>query len=300
MTPDDYLEILRKKLNRFPKEDQTDLIEEIGSHIESGEEDACMGKEPSQRKDKLMAELGSPEKMAKGFNRVYQQDGLIDFLLVAIPLLLNTSINLLLLGMMPRYPWFDVRVEVIFRLVLIGIGIWRGSKLLILGWAPRTAVQIVGMLAQPGGYYLQQSIIWFPVLLGLVYLIGRVVWQNRRDTLIVIYGLLPLIIGGFGLALYSVPSFQISNGSANLSVLQVFSRFSGVLDVLNIIALAVIFLIKNRDFRWAALAIYGLILGSWVTAPREVLIIWVALPLITVLLGWWLDRSKGEKLRLAA
>jgi hypothetical protein len=300
MTPDDYLQTLRKKLNRFPPEDQTDLIEEIGSHIESGEEDAHMGKDPMQRRDKLMVELGSPEQMAKGFKKIYQPDGLIDYLLVAIPLLLNTGFNLLLVSMMPRYPWFDVRVEVIFRLLLIGIGIWRGSKLLMLAWAPRTAVQIVGMLAQPGGYYLQQSIIWFPVLLGLIYLIGRVVWQYRRDTLVVIYGLLPLVIGGFGIALYSVPSVQILNASINLSVLQVFSRFSGVVDGLNIAALAVIFLVKNRNFRWAALAIYGLILGSWITAPREVLIIWVALPLVTVLLGWWLDRSKREKLRLVA
>lgn len=246
-----------------------------------------------------MAELGSPGQMAKGFKIIYQPDGLIDYLLVAIPLLLNTSFNLLLVNMMPRYPWFDVRVEVLFRLLLIGIGIWRGSKLLTLAWAPRTAVQIVAMLVLTQGYFLHQSIIWLPALLGVVYLIGRIIWQNRRDALIVIYGLLPLIIGGLGLALYFVPEVQSWPGRIDFSLLQVFSRFSGFLDGLNIVALAVIFLVKNRNFRWAAVAIYGLILGSWITAPREVLYIWVVLPLVTVLLGLWMDQSLRRQIRLA-
>jgi hypothetical protein len=299
MTPDEYLQVLRKKLKSFSPTDQTVLIEEIGSHIESGEEDPRLGKDPPQRRKKLMAELGSPGQMAKGFKIIYQPDGLIDYLLVAIPLLLNTSFNLLLVNMMPRYPWFDVRVEVLFRLLLIGIGIWRGSKLLILAWAPRTAVQIVAMLAVTQGYYLHQSIIWIPVFLGVAYLTVRLVWQNRRDALIVIYGLLPLIIGGLGLALYSVSEVQNWSGRIDLSILQVFSRYSVILDGLNILALAVIFLFKNRNFRWAAVAIYGLILGSWISAPREVLYIWVVLPLITVLLGLWLDQSLRRQRRLA-
>ena len=299
MTPDEYLQVLRKKLKSFSPTDQTVLIEEIGSHIESGEEDPRLGKDPPQRRKKLMAELGSPGQMAKGFKIIYQPDGLIDFLLVAIPLLLNTSFNLLLVNMMPRYPWFDVRVEVLFRLLLIGIGIWRGSKLLILAWAPRTAVQIFAMLAVTQGYYLHQSIIWIPIFLGVAYLTVRLVWQNRRDALIIIYGLLPLIIGGLGLALYSVSEVQNWSGRIDLSILLVFSRYSVILDGLNILALAVIFLSKNRNFRWAAVAIYGLILGSWISAPREVLFIWVVLPLAITLLGLWLDQSLRRQVRLA-
>jgi hypothetical protein len=246
-----------------------------------------------------MAELGSPEQMAKGFKIIYQPDGLIDFLLVAIPLLFNTSINLLMVSLMPRYTWFDVRVEVLFRLLLIGIGIWRGSKLLTLAWAPRTAVQIIAMLVITQGYYLHQSIIWIPVLLGVVYLTGRLVWQNRRDPLIVIYGLLPLIIGCLGLALDSVREVQIWLPKIDLSILQVFSRYSSILDGLNIVALAVIFLVKDRNFRWAAVAIYGLIIGSWIASSREVLFIWVVVPLLIVFLGWWLDQFLRRQRRFA-
>jgi len=300
MTPDEYLKVLRDKLKSFSPTDQARLVEEIGSHIESSEEDPSLGKDSVQRRKKLMAELGSPGQMAKGFKVIYQPDGPIDFLLVAIPLLLNTSINLLLVNMMPRYPWFDVRVEVLFRLLLIGIGIWRGSKLLTLTWAPRTAVQIVAMLALTQGYFLKQSLIWIPTLLGVVYLTGWVIWKNRRDALIVIYGLLPLIVGSLGLAFYLIPEVQIVPGRIDLSVLQVFSRFSGILDILNIAALAVIFLVKNRNFRWAALAIYGLILGSWITGPHEVLFIWVVLPLFIVFLAWWLEQSIRRQIRVAS
>ena len=299
MTPDEYLQALRKKLKSFSPTDQTVLIEEIGSHIESGEEDPRLGKDPPQRRKKLMAELGSPGQMAKGFKIIYQPDGLIDYLLVAIPLLLNTSFNLLLVNMMPRYPWFDVRVEVLFRLLLIGIGIWRGSKLLMLAWAPRTAVQIVAMLAVTQGYYLHQSIIWIPVLLGVVYLTGRLIWQNRRDALIVIYGLLPLIVGGLGLAFSSTLNVQFLNGRIELSILQAFSRFSVILDGLNIVALAVIFLVKDRNYRWVAVAIYGLILGSWMAGSREVLFTWVVVPLVMVFVGWWLDQLLRRQIRFA-
>jgi len=299
MTPDEYLQALRKKLKSFSPIDQANLVEEIGSHIESGEEDPRLGKDSAQRRQKLMSELGSPEKLAKGFKIIYQPDGLIDFLLVAIPLLLNTNLNLLLVSLMPRYPWADVRVVVLIRLLLIGIGIWRGSRLLILAWAPRTAVQIGAMLALTQGYFLHQSIIWIPVLIGVVYLTGRLIWQNRRDALIVIYGLLPLIVGGLGLAFYFHPEVQILPGRIDLSILQAFSRFSVILDGLNTIALAVIFLVKDRNFRWVALAIYGLILGSWITRPTEILFIWIILPLFIVFLAWVMEQSSRRQIKFA-
>jgi len=311
MTPDEYLQALRRKLKGFSHADQTALIEEIGSHIESGENDPNLGKDQAQRRQKLMSELGSPGKLAKGFKMIYQPDGLVDFLLVAIPLLLNTNLNLLLVSLMPKYPWADVRLVVLLRLLLIGIGVWRGSKLLMLAWAPRTAVQVVAMLALTQGYFLHQIIIWLPVFLGLLYLTGRVLWQNRRDYLIVVYASLPLIIGGLGIAFDLVPTvwptsnldfamLQVFSRHMDPLILQVFSRFSSLLDILNIAALAVIFLVKNRNYRWAAVAIYGLILGSWETGPRYILFIWVILPLVTVFLGWWLDRAKRDRIRLVS
>jgi hypothetical protein len=133
--------------------------------------------------------------------------------------------------------------------------------------------------------------------LGLVFLTGWLIWRNRRDALIVIYGLLPLILGGLGLALSSAPRVQTWLAMTDLSILQVFSRFSVPFDGLNIIALALIFLVKSRNARWASLAVYGLILGSWIAGSQVVLLIWIVIPLLIVFLGWWLDRYKRHQLK---
>jgi hypothetical protein len=133
----------------------------------------------------------------------------------------------------------------------------------------------------------------------VVYLTGRLIWQNRRDALIVIYGLLPLIVGILGLAFYSILNVQFLNGRIELSILQAFSRFSVILDGLNIFALYIIFLVKDRNFRWTAVAIYGLILGSWIAGSREVLFTWVLVPLLIVCLGWGLDQFLQRQTRFA-
>jgi len=309
MTPDEYLQALRRKLTGFSRADRAALIEEVGSHIESGENDPRLGRSLSERRKKLMSEMGSPGRLAQGFRMIYQPDGLLDFLLVAVPLLLNTKLNLLLISLMPRYPWADVRLVVLLRLLLIGIGMWRGSKLLMLAWTGRTAVQVVAMLTLTHGYFLHQGIIWFPVLLGLICLLSWVVWQNRHDALVAVYAFLPLVVGGLGIAIDLVPTvwptsnldfarLQVFARHIDPLMLQVFSRFSNPLDILNYAALAVIFLARNRDLRWTGLAIYALILGCWETQSREILFTWVILPSVMVLFGWCLDLVKWRRMRL--
>jgi len=294
MTLEEYFQILHRKIKGFSRTDQAALIEEISSHIESGESDPGLGDNLEQRREKLMTELGSPDEMAKSLKDLYQQDGLIDYLLVAIPLLLNTSLNLLLVDLIPRYSWADVRVVVLLHLLLIAVGVGRRSKLLSLFWLPRTAIQVLAVLALTQEYYLYQGI-WGLVLLGLIYLFGRIVWKNRRDVLVVVYAFLPVIVGGLGLAVGFVPLFLAGAGTIDLSIRQAFSNFSGFLDLLNLAALAILFLARNRNLRWAVLAIYGLLLGSWMTQPRDLLVMWVILPLLVVLAGWGLEKSLNRK-----
>jgi len=62
---EEYIQALRKQLKGFSSEEQAAVIEEICSHIESGEEDTRMGKNPEQRRKKLMKELGTPEQLGK-------------------------------------------------------------------------------------------------------------------------------------------------------------------------------------------------------------------------------------------
>jgi len=290
MTPDEYLQVFRKHLNGFSREIQAALIEEIGSHIESGEEDPRMGKDPAHRRQKLMAELGAPGQLGKGFKRIYQPGKLIDFLLIIIPLLINANLNLLLVSQMPKFPWADVRVIILFHILLVAMGLWRNSILLTLFWLPRIAVQALGVILFTSSYYGPvQNVSLTIIFAGSIYLLGRIIWHSRRDILIVIYAILPLIIGVLGIALTSQMNLF------DYYVYMIFYRIPS-LDLIEYGMLALFFFSTNREIRWAALAVSGLLMGSFVSQPSFVL--WIILPLATVSLGWWLDRSTRRQLGL--
>jgi len=309
MTPDEYLQVLRNKLKRFPLEDQAALIEEIGSHIECGEEDASMGKDPAQRRQKLMVELGSPGQMAKGFKRIYQPGGLIDYLLIAVPYLINLPINLLLVSQMPKYPWADVRLVIVFHLVVLAIGFWRQSILVILYWLAHLSIQLIFVLWHVNGYFgALQTALWSIVLAGLIFLFGRIVWKNRRDLLIVIYALLPFSMGVLALAITIIQQGRndiAPFGHLDLFLLQFSTQYAGFIYYTELVALGLFFMVKDRDLRWSALAIQGLCFGlyrEWLDADvinaSLVYYLWIILPVTFVFLGWWLDRSKRENLKL--
>src|SRR6266498_1512925 len=130
----DYIQILRKQLKDFSLEEQEALIEEISSHIESGEDDPKIGKTGDERKKKIMAELGSPQDMSGGFKAIYRNDRLIDYLFIAIPYLLYPFLNTLYISLMSKYSWADVRLDILIHLPLVVIGLWRRSAPLTLFW----------------------------------------------------------------------------------------------------------------------------------------------------------------------
>jgi hypothetical protein len=53
MMKQEYLQKLRKQLSGFSIEEQNALIEEIHSHIESGEDDPKMGRNSDERRKSL-------------------------------------------------------------------------------------------------------------------------------------------------------------------------------------------------------------------------------------------------------
>jgi hypothetical protein len=254
--------------------------------------------------------LGSPGKLAQGFKLVYQPDGLIDFLLVAIPLLLNTSLNLLLVNLMPRYPWADVRLVILFHSILVAIGLWRRSTLLALFWMPRIAVQIMAaILAEQGWVALSGWTAIRPVtaetvylsiyFCGLIYLYGRIVWRNRYDLFTVTYALIPFIMGLLIITIDWSLIGRIVFASYDVALLQVYINFFTLLNWINIAMLAVLFLVKNRTIRWAALGISGLLIGSFISIGtiKHVLFLWIILPAVAIVLGWWLDQTRWQKIR---
>lgn len=306
---DGYLETLYKKLKGFSKFDRSVLIEEIGSHIESGEEDPALGYDPAQRSQKVLSELGSPEQMAKGFKRIYQPGSLIDYLLIAIPYLLNLPINLLLLSLMPKYHWADVRLVIVFHLILVGIGLWRKSTLLTVYWLADLTVQLMGVLWVAKGYFgTLQTGLWYLVLAGLIIQLGRMVWQNHRDLLIVIFALLPILMGVLALTFRIITHGNtFSYEPLEIFFFRLYLYYGNFIFFAEVLALAPFFMVRNRNVRWFALVVFWVLYGlcrEWldynVIYASIVYYLWIFLPLGSVFLGWLLEYSKQRKITFAA
>jgi len=313
----DYIQGLRQQLKDFSREEQEAFIEEIRSHIESGEDDPRMGKDLEQRRSKLMAELGSSKEMGRNFKAIYRQNKWIDFLWVAIPYFLYPYLNMLYVSLLPKYSWADVRLDILIHLPLIAIGLWRRSAAVALFWIATLSTQIAGMLMITGGFYgTVQTVFWFILMLGLIALLGYIAWQNRQDVLIVFFALLPWImctVGSFFVIIH--PGAVAIYGPVDKFLLKIYIDIAGFGGGYlpyygTLTAMALFFLTTNRDIRWLALGLYGLVIGlsrhyiNVFDGETGLMVQWVyvvfaLLPLVTTFLGWWLDQSGRRQLKFA-
>jgi hypothetical protein len=311
MTQDEYLRTFSHELKDFSPAEQAALLEEIGSHIESYEEDLSATKDPEERSKIIMSELGSPTEMGKGFKLIYRPDKFVEFLLAVVPYLVYPFVTVILQKIFGAD--YTVRAEVILYSLLILVGLWRRSILITLFWATMIVTQIISMLLVGFAFYGSlQSILWLAYAIGLLFLIGQIVWQNRNDLLIVVFACLPLLICAYG-SIFVLSHPQ--NISSQLGVLDrlllgiyVKSGDGGYFGYFgHIIAITLFFLATNRDVRWLALTIFGLVdtLGRYyLNLSNQLMPSWVyslniLLPLALVFLGWWLDRTQKKQLSLA-
>ena len=310
---EEYLQKLRRQLREFSWEEQEALMEEISSHIESGEEDPNMGKDAEQRRKKLMNELGSPRVLGKGFKNTYRPDRLIDYLLVAVPYLLYPILNSFYMGLMPTYSWADVRLDVVIHLPLVVLGLWRRSSALVLFWITILVSQLLYITTQSYWFYGIQTIFWALLLLGLVVLAGYILYKSQHDLLLMIFGLLSLSMCILG-SIFSVlrPTGATSYGLLNQSLMVSYLSIRDLRFYLILGTMALFFLPVNRRIRWLALLLYGLIIGlgrdyliefqtggTMTPIASWVYYLWIMLPILIVFFGWWLERSKGQQLELA-
>lgn len=308
MTLQGYLDELHRQLASLSSGEQAALLEEIGSHIESGESDGRLGQDPAQRRTRLVAELGSPAQMGKGFRSIYRPGNLTDYLLIVVPSLLNLPINLLLASLMPRYSWADARLVIVLHLLLVGIGIWRRSTLLTIYWLSDLVVQLMFVLWYARGYYgLPQTILWYLVLAALIIVLGRSIWQNRHDLLVGLYGLIPCLMGVFAMALRTIRFDRMYYPAYTGFLLHLYAGYGDFLYYLILLVLALYFLGKSRDIRWAALASYWVVSGlarQWLDAgtmyPSLIYYLWVLFPAALVLGGWSLDYLQRGRVQVVA
>ena len=314
---EEHIRSLRQQLKGFSGEEQEALVEEIRSHIESGEEDPDMGKNLEQRRRTLMAELGSPEELGRNFKAIYRQHRFIDFLWITIPYALYPFLNILYYKLMPTYPWVDVRLDILLHVPLVIVGVWRRSATVTLFWLATIATQIAAMLLLARGYYgTAQTAFWILALFALVALLGYIVWQNRHDALLVMFALLPLVMCLIGsLCAIIHPGMVAIYGPVDRILSRIYLDIAGAGEGYlpyygTLIALALFVLGTNRPIRWLALGLFGLVIGlsrnyvNFFDAERGLMATWVyllfaILPLGIVLLGWWMDPSKTQQVRFA-
>ena len=315
---EDYLHSLQKELKGFPPEEQAAMMEEVASHIESGERDESMGRDPDGRSNKLMRELGSPGDMGRGFQSIYRPNRLVDFLLVAVPLVLSLYLTEFYLTLRPQYPWMDIRINVVFDLLLIAVSYARRSVLLKVFWINFAIMQsffiVLQGVWQPYWYFGMQTVVWAALLAALLVLYGFIVWQERRDALVMVFALLPLSMELLGNGLWNIEPASYALNPLDRSLLIVFLQLQhgNVQLYITLMSMALFFLASNRDLRWLALLLYGAMIGfgrvylfdhetgshvafvaSWV------LYLYALLPLAIVGLGWWQDHRQRQQLRLA-
>jgi hypothetical protein len=314
---DEYLQSLQEQLKGFPPEDQAALMEEIKSHLESGENDPAMGKDKEERRKKLMNELGSPQDMGKGFKALYRPNRFVDYLLIAIPYTLSLSLTALYLSFRPQYPWMDIRLNVLVDFALIAIGLWRRSALLTLFWINLAVMQLLYIVLQgfwqPTWYFGLQTILWAVLLAVLLALFGQIVWKNRHDALIVVYALLPLSMELLGTAVWSIQPVSYIYNPLDRSLLLIFIRMQsgGSYFYGSLLTTALFLLPSNRNIRWIGLVVSALMIGfgrvyllDYQTGAMAVVAQWVyylyvLVPATIVFVGWLRDRSMREQLRLA-
>lgn len=307
----EYIQRLREHLKGFSTEEQEALIEEISSHVESGIDDPKMGKDEDERKKKLMAELGSPTDMGRGFKGTYRKERFIDYLLILVPYLLYPFLNMLYVSLMPKYSWADVRLDILIHLPLVAIGLWRRSALLTAFWITTLMAQIITMLLLVGSYYGSlQSEAWSIIALALLFLLGRIIWQNRQDLLVSSFAILPVIMCCIGttLAIVHPNGGPYANSPIDKFLLNVYVDAAGFgggyLPFFGMFAtLGLFFLSMNRSIRWFALGLYGLVIGlsryylNLFDSDKGLMhplayTFYAVLPMVLVFLGWMLSQSK--------
>jgi hypothetical protein len=308
---DDYLARVHSHLRGLPAQEQADLLDEIASHIESGQSDPQVGEA------QVMAELGSPEQMGRGLRGIHRPHRLADLLLALAPNFLLTWLVTFVLsrfygptGTMSAaspYVYLGGRISLLVGILLAGVGWRRRSAPLAVFWLSSALGTLVSLMTREARFLPGQeriagsaleSLVWYAVLLGLLAWLVWTLKQQRFDRLLVVFSMLPLLLAA---ANYSTGQILLA-GSATVRYGLVVMP-SGLVFTLAYLAawpggIALFFLCLPRDPRWLGLLLMALYYAypnlSAYRASPGILIIWSALVGV-VLLAWGWDRVERAK-----
>jgi hypothetical protein len=316
-TPDDYLLRLRRQLKGFSPEEQEDLMAEIRSHIESGQNDPALGDAPDRRGERLMAELGSPEDLGKGFKSVHRPNRWLDFVLIFVPAyalipgLLPLAYILLGRATPPSelsapVLALSIRLAVILGLALCLAGFWRRSTLLLAFWIPDVVTRLFTQLLREnftGEVSAYQPVhplenwVWGLLWIAMLAWLARFLWINRQDALMLLFASLPLWQSIINLGAYE---YARANGITLAPIYWNLFGISNLENLIGIASLAGFCLFSRRSLRWLSLLL-GVAYFSFMAIARywsvPVLAAWGSLLALLLIAAWLYDRRKRPAFR---
>ncbi|HEY9088239.1 MAG TPA: hypothetical protein VIO36_08730 [Anaerolineaceae bacterium] len=312
MNADDYLDRLRGQLKNFLPEQQADILAEIATHLESGEQDETRGADADARQAHVVAEMGSPRDMGDGFQAVYQPNRWLDFLLIFVPLyvvypLLKVGYNFLTNGPIyydnALFLAFSIRVAIVLGLVMLIVAQRRRSLLLFAFWSSDAITRLIALISREAlpaadlttrPAAVLHSVLGWALLCGLAYWLTRVLWKHRANLLIVLFALQPLI---GSLAGYITTTYALTAGVAPQYPYWTVAGFSAQ-GLLEIVSLAGFVLLRSRDLRWVALLLgmgnYSMMMAYAYWPHLLPVAVWMLYSAIMLLL-WIIDlRQRGR------
>lgn len=323
MITNDYLRLLRTKLKGFSQQEQNALIEEIGSHLEAGEQDPGLDPDPERRKEKLITEMGSPSQLDRGFRDVHRPGRVIDFLLILLPTLLVNIIARLDLS-----HWLGAFSSIIqvglffglYTLLMVVVGLLRRSLYLKLYWITPFAQLLIYLVqflcwkylqnsqysmfisTQPGYPYFAFSfahlapwagwILPAVIQLALVLAVVRMIKSARQDSLTLAYACLLVYLGimPFYRSYLNQPVlnffhvyFYTSYETSSLAGLGWLVFLEGYWAWIELGLLGIFFLSSKRDVRWLAIGAFAIVYGIFDVLTTRLSVYWVYLLLIDLL-----------------
>jgi hypothetical protein len=315
MNADEFIVRYQARLKGLSPDKQAELIEEIGAHLEEGQFDVRLGADPTERTQRLMQEMGTPEDMGRRMQNIHHHNRWIDYCLVVVPLLIfSPLISMVLIWLSSglgaervmgslSYYW-SIRILFLIHFALIMIGYQRyrrfGDPGLVVYWLAETLWGVVAICMREQRWLLLdgynripsgkiETFFWVAVLAGLGIGLFRIIARSK-DPLIAVLGFLP-----FSIALGNLVTGQMmTSGSFPNGYHMPYwvLGYFGPTQISLVVWPALFFLFRQRQVRWlgllanaAPLALMNLVAS--VQYPGLVFI-W-SLPLLLVLAGWVMD-----------
>jgi uncharacterized membrane protein len=303
-----YLAELRSKLEGVEKKEREEILAEIETHLEEGLAHGRFQSDPT----KLQQEMGSVTELASRLLAAKNRYGGKSFLLFLLSyLFVEGSAYWLSLfefqsGSLPgdhRTWWLLWNVAVVLIVGGQFLWSWRKRSVVIALWWTSFAVSLTAaplLTSWMYGWPANISVAGIVFGSGALLLWLWLVWQARFDSLLLLFSILPLLLGFLAQNFWSdqinmVINFRLPVSAAVAEPLVRMMMWTGVM--------ASYFFLKKRWLRWAGIGsvILAYLLSTavffatydqrWFLLSPQLITVWCVLISAFLLIGMGLDKN---------